>query len=102
VISPSGRNAPIRGFGRFLTSDRQIETAASLTAPIGKRRWVLELRSVARAGRGVLDVLTGEGRAVHGAASVSQHESQASRFSGGVLPGMWLGGKSRDPLEKMQ
>ncbi len=53
-------------------------------------------------GSGVLDVLTGDGRVVHGAASVSQHESQASRFSGGVLPGLWRGGEFRGRPEEMR
>ncbi len=53
-------------------------------------------------GSGVLDVLAGEGRVLHGAASVSQHESQASRFSGGVLSGLWRGGESRGPPEKLR
>ena len=70
---------------------RQIETAASLTAPIGQRSMSARLTWLRESGSrgGVLDVLTGEGRAAHGAASVSQHESQASRFSGGVLSELW-------------
>ncbi|MFB3112239.1 MAG: hypothetical protein ACE10G_09420 [Gemmatimonadales bacterium] len=50
----------------------------TLTAPAGQESVgarVTRLRK--RAGREVLDVLTREGRAVHGTASVSQHESQA-------------------------
>ncbi len=50
----------------------------------------------------VLEVPTGEERAVHGATSMFQYESQASRFSGGVLPGMWRGSKSRNPAGKLQ
>jgi hypothetical protein len=68
----------------------------------GDSRLALDLRDSARAGRGALDVLAGEGRANHGAASVSQHESQASRFSGGVLSGVWRGGECKDPPEKLQ
>jgi hypothetical protein len=81
---------------------RQIETAAPLTAPIGQRSVVLELRGFARAGREMLDMLTGEGSAVHGSASVSQHESRASKCSSSVLPGMWRGRESTHLPEKLQ
>jgi hypothetical protein len=53
-------------------------------------------------GSRVLDVLTGEGRAVHGATSLFEPESRASKLSSGVLPGMWRDGESRNPAEKLQ
>ncbi len=70
--------------------------------PIGQRSVGTSVTRLRESGPGLLDVLTGEGRAVHGAASVSQHESSASRGSGEVLSGLWLGGESRDPPTKLQ
>jgi hypothetical protein len=81
---------------------RQIEAAASFTTAIGQRSVGARITRLRESGSRVLDVLTGEGRAVHGAASVSQHESQASRFSGGVLSGMWRCGECRNPPAKLQ
>ncbi len=82
---------PIRLFrfhGRFRRYPDRVDAQAmlirvddgplTLTAPAGQESVgarVTRLRK--RASREVLDPLTGEARAVHGAASVSQHESQA-------------------------
>jgi rRNA maturation protein Nop10 len=43
------------------TAIRQIETAASLTAPMGQRSVGARITRLRESGSGVLDVLTGEG-----------------------------------------